>query len=112
MAEFVFLFRGGETLGSPEAMQAHMQKWVTWSKELTSKGQMKGGEPLEKGGKVLRGKSKNVTDGPYAETKDVVGGFMLITAPDLDHAVEISRGCPIFDTNGIVEVRPVMARTM
>jgi hypothetical protein len=108
MSEFLYIFRGSDAQQSPEAMQAHMGKWMAWMKDLTAKGNFKAGEPLEKQGKVLRGRDKTVTDGPYAEAKDLVGGFLLVSAKDLDHAVELSRGCPIFEVNGSVEVRPVM----
>jgi hypothetical protein len=58
----------------------------------------------------VKGKQKAVTDGPFAEAKDVVGGFTLIEARDLEQAVELSKGCPIFEVEGAVEVRPVMDR--
>jgi len=58
-------------------------------------------------GKVVKGRHKTITDGPYAETKDIVAGFTLVEARDLDQAVELSKGCPIFETDGAVEVRPV-----
>jgi hypothetical protein len=112
MSDFIFLFRGGESVGSPEQMQKHMQKWQSWMQELGKKGHFKSGEPLEKGGKVVKGSRKLVTDGPFAEAKDLVGGFMLITASTLDEAVELSKGCPIFEHDGIVEVRPVMKMSM
>ncbi|MGH9665817.1 MAG: YciI family protein [Bryobacteraceae bacterium] len=109
MSEFTYLFRGGAAPGSPEHTQQRMQKWVEWMKELGQKGQIKDpGHPLERTGKLVSGKQKTVTDGPYAETKDIVGGYMLIEARDLEHAVEISKGCPIFEAGGLVEVRPVM----
>jgi len=108
MSEFVYLFRGGEVTGSPEQIQQHMQKWGVWMKELGAKGVFKGGQPLERTGKIVKGKPKNVTDGPFAETKDVVGGFMTVEAKDIAHAVELSAGCPILETGGLVEVRPVM----
>jgi hypothetical protein len=109
MSEFLFLYRGGERPASPELMQKQMQKWVAWMKELGDKGHMKDpGHPLERTGKVVRGKPKTVTDGPYTETKDLVGGYTLVEARDLGHAVELSSGCPIFDVGGLVEVRPIM----
>jgi hypothetical protein len=80
-------------------------------KELSAKGHLKGGEPLGDSGRVLRGRNKSVTDGPYAEAKDVVGGYLLVQAKDLEHAVELSRGCPIFDRDGSVEVRPIRSMT-
>jgi hypothetical protein len=60
----------------------------------------------------VKGKQKTVLDGPFAETKDIVGGYTLIEARDLDQAVELSKGCPIFEVDGGVEVRPVMKLNM
>lgn len=113
MADFLFVFRGGTMSAmSADERQKHMQKWLAWSKELGAKGQMKSGEPLDNAGKVVRGKAKLVTDGPYAEAKDLVGGFILVNAKDLTEASEIAKGCPILEVDGTVEVRPVaqMAR--
>ncbi len=109
MSEFVFLYRGGERpVGSPELMQRRMQQWMGWMKELSDKGHIKDpGHPLERTGKVVKG-SQTVTDGPFAEAKDVVGGYTLVQARDLSHAVELTSGCPILEFGGFVEVRPVM----
>jgi len=113
MNEFLFLYRGGEAGGSPERAQQMMQKWMSWLKELGEKGHIKDqGQPLERTGKVVRGKQKTVTDGPFAETKDIVGGYTLIQARDLEQAVQLSKGCPIFEGDGAVEVRPVMKMSM
>jgi hypothetical protein len=111
MNDYVFLYRGANRGGSPEEMQQRMQKWMTWMKALAEQGHLKDrGHPLERMGKTVRGRQKSVTDGPFAEAKDAVGGYTLIQAPDLDAAVEISKGCPIFDADtGTVEVRPVLA---
>lgn len=109
MSEYVFLYRGGEAGRSPENTQQMMQKWMAWFKELTEKGHVKNqGHPLERTGKLVKGKQKMVIDGPFAETKDVVGGYSLIEARDLEQAVELSKGCPIFENEGAVEVRPVL----
>jgi hypothetical protein len=113
MSEFTYLFRGRDTSASPEQMQKTMEKWVAWFKELGAKGHIKDpGHPLEGTGKVVKGKQKTVNDGPYAEAKDVVGGYMLIEATDLEHAVEISKGCPILEVGGSVEVRPIQKFSM
>ena len=113
MSEFTFLFRGRDTSASPEQMQKTMEKWVAWFKELGAKGHIKDpGHPLQGTGKVVRGKDKIVNDGPYAEAKDIVGGYTLIEARDLDQAVEISKGCPILEVGGSVEVRPVQIFNM
>ena len=113
MNEYVFLYRGADRGGSPEAMQQRMQKWMTWMKELGQQGHIKDrGQPLERTGKLVTGKHKTVTDGPFAEAKDVVGGYTLVEAVSLDQAVELSKGCPIFEFEGAVEVRPVMKLNM
>jgi hypothetical protein len=113
MSEFVFLYRGGSRDGSPAEMQQVMQKWMNWLKELGDKGHIKDqGQPLERSGKLVKGKQKTVTDGPFAEAKDIVGGYTLIEARDLDQAAELSKGCPILERDGAVEVRPVMKLSM
>jgi len=114
MNEFLFLYRGGERGNESLAqMQQEMQRWMTWLGKLRESGNVKDtGQPLERGaGKVVKGKTRAVTDGPYAE-KDVVGGYTLVQAKDLAHAVELSLGCPIFEFGGVVEVRPVMKMNM
>ena len=108
MSEFLYLYRGGERQQTPAAMQQEMQRWMTWLKELGEKGHVKNpGHPLDRTGKVVSGKAKSVTDGPFAE-KDMVGGYTVIEAADLAQAAELSKGCPIFDNGGQVEVRPIM----
>ena len=113
MSEFVFLYRGGERPTSPDQTQKVMQKWTAWLKDLADKGHiLDRGQPLERTGKVVHGNQKSVTDGPYAEAKDLVGGYSLIQAKDVAHAAELSKGCPILETGGLVEVRPVMKMDM
>jgi len=112
MSEFTYLFRGGLSSASPEQRQQQLGRWMAWFKELGEKGVIADpsnppGHPLEAGGKVVRGTQKSVTDGPYAESKDIVGGYILVEARDLAQAVEISKGCPILEAGGSVEVRPV-----
>ena len=111
MSEFTYLFRGRKTSGSPEEMQKHFEKWVAWFKELGTAGRLKDpGHPLQNTGRVVSGSQKVVKDGPYAETKDVVGGYIIVEADDIDQAVELSKGCPILEAGGSVEVRPVQTR--
>jgi hypothetical protein len=117
MSEFTYLFRGGQANASPEQRQKQMEKWMAWFQDLGAKGFIKDprnppGHPLEATGKVVKGTQKTVTDGPYAEAKDVVGGYILVEARDLAQAVEASKGCPILETGGSVEVRPVQVLTM
>jgi len=111
MSEFLYIYRGGhrdKRQQSAEEMQQVMQKWMTWMQGLAEKGHLKDrGHPLEPDGKLVSAGGKNVTDGPYAE-KDLVGGFSLIEAKDLAQAAELSKGCPILERGGAVEVRPIM----
>jgi hypothetical protein len=112
MANFLYLFRGGYDTDpnvAAEQMQAHMEKWIAWMQQLGKAGHFKSGEPLDKGGRVLAGGRKtSIHDGPYAEAKDVVGGYLMVTAKDLEHATELARGCPILEREGsTVEVRAV-----
>ena len=90
-----------------------MQKWMAWFKDMAEKGHVKNqGQPLERAGKLVKGSQKAVVDGPFAETKDVIGGYSIIEAKDLNEAVELSKGCPILEVEGAVEVRPVMQLNM
>lgn len=113
MPSFLYIFRGdGMKRMSPQELQQSMQKWGAWIQQLSQQGHFKAGDPLETGGRVVRGKKKAVTDGPYAESKDLVGGYLLIEARNLDEATELSRGCPIFDNDGTVEIRPIASMNM
>jgi hypothetical protein len=109
MGEFLYLYRGGQRSETPAEGEQVMRKWTAWLKELAESGHLKDpGQPLDYEGKVVRGKARTVTDGPYPESKDLVGGFTLIEAKDLEEAAELSKGCPILENDGLVEVRPVM----
>jgi hypothetical protein len=113
MSDFVFLFRTTpadrqEHMGTPERAQQAMQRWLTWMRELEAKGHLQNpGQPLDVTGKVVRGSKKLVTDGPFAEAKDIVLGFIVVQARDLAQAVELAGGCPMLAGEGSVEVRPV-----
>jgi hypothetical protein len=108
MSEFMYLFRGPGPGGlSPQQSQAYVQKWRSWIKALTDKGRLKDpGAPLERKGKLVRG-SASITDGPFAE-KDIVGGYIIVEAQDVDEAARLAEGSPIDETGGLVEVRPIM----
>lgn len=114
MSEFVFLLRSDEesyqqAMGTPERAQKSMQAWIAWVQDLDAKGQLKsGGMPLERSGKTVRGQQLAVTDGPFTEAKDIVLGFIIIVARDLDHAVEIAKSSPLAQGGGGIEIRPVM----
>jgi hypothetical protein len=110
MKDFMLIFFGAseaENL-SPEEMQNHMGKWFAWIEKLKSTNNYVSGEALIPGGKTVKGKKAVVTDGPFAETKEVVGGFFIVKAKSLEEATQIAKDCPDLPLNGIVEVREVM----
>jgi hypothetical protein len=115
MKDFMLLFRGSvqseETFAnqSPEQMQAELAKWGKWMGSLAQQGKLGGGEALIPFGKVVRGTKKKITDGPFTEGKDIVGGYLLVKATDINEAIELSKGCPSLEgDDGSVEVREVM----
>jgi len=114
MEKFMLIFHGGEKNGaSPEQMQAHMGKWIAWIEKLSKTDQYVAGEPLLPGGKLISGPGgKTVTDGPYTEGKEVVGGFFIIKAKDMNDAVAISKDSPDYELGGSVQVRQVMKMDM
>jgi hypothetical protein len=112
MSEFVFLYRSTpeqhHDSWAPEKAQQAVARWRAWFKEMADKGQLKSiGQPLERAGAVVAGKQKTITDGPFAEVKDVIGGFSIIEAGDLRQASQIASGCPLLEAGGSVEVRPI-----
>lgn len=112
MSKFMLLFRADQNAIwnlSPEQMQQTMKKWMDWKETLEKDGHMKAvNERMDRSGKVVRGKDKAVTDGPYIEVKDSIGGLLIIEAADIHQAVELAKGCPILDSDGTVEVRPLI----
>lgn len=112
MAKFMYLFRGGDGRMaelSSEEKQKHMDEWRSWMSSLAEQGTFIDGLPLGREAKVVKGNDKLISDGPYTEGKEIVGGYLIVKAENLEQATEISKGCPIFkwDT-GIVEVREIM----
>lgn len=112
MSEFLLLFRGGDAgmaAMSPEELQADMARWHQWIGGLAEQGGTVNSEPLLPSGKTIAGISKLVTDGPFMEGKEMVGGYLLFQAASLDEATELALGCPILQfEDGNVEVREVM----
>ena len=115
MAKFLFVYRSGKDSRdsmSPEEMQQILQKWHSWIAEGLQKGWMLDpGDGLKKEGRVVNAR-KVVTDGPFVEAKEIVGGFSIIQAETLDAAAEIAKGCPVFLRGGTVEVRPLEGFTL
>jgi hypothetical protein len=115
MARFLFVYRNCTDVHgtmTPEEMQVMMQKWHAWISEGFEKGWMvDAGDGLKKEGRVV-GRQRVVTDGPFVESKEIVGGFSIVEADSLDDAAALAEGCPSLLVNGTVEVRPLAGFTV
>ncbi len=112
--QFLLLLRQPHGSGpgpTPEEMKVIMGRFMEWMKGLSAKGMVVGTNGLESAGTVLRGpRGATVSDGPFAEAKEIIGGYVLIRADNLNEAVEAARDCPGLDYQMAVEVRPVKTR--
>jgi len=109
MKDFMFLFRGPEDLQlTPEQSQVQMQKWLSWIAELTAKGRYTGGAPMMKEGKIVKGTKPMVTDGPFAEGKELMGGYLIIKAESLEEATGLAFGYPDYNLQCSVEIRELV----
>ena len=95
---------------TPEQAQAEMMKWAAFTKETVDRGVNRGGEALEPVQTATTVRVRNgrtlTTDGPFAETKEELGGFYLLECEDLDEAIELAAKTPTA-SRGSVEIRPI-----
>jgi hypothetical protein len=109
-AEYMLLFRGmhWDKNLSPDEIQEVMSRWIAWFDRLSQEGKAKAGQPLTATGKIVSGKKgQKVVDGPFAESKESIAGYILLQAASLDEAVKIAQECPGLDYGITVEVRLV-----
>lgn len=92
---------------SPEQMQQVADNWMAWFNRLKDEGKCAGGNPLEREGKIVSGANRVVSDGPFAESKETIGGYFLLTVNTLEEAVSIAKDCPGLPYGVRVEVRPI-----
>lgn len=118
MKDFMLIFRNtpeaeeAYTQQTPEAMEASLAKWSAWLGALAQQGYLAdGGQPLHPNGKLLQGKAKKITDGPYMEGKEIIGGYSIVKAMDYQGAIELAKGCPILDDEGTIEIREIVLFT-
>ncbi|RNI31963.1 hypothetical protein EFA69_05505 [Rufibacter immobilis] len=93
---------------SPEEMQKLVQAHMQWTEKLAQLGHLRGGDGLEETGAYIKGKNALVTDGPFIETKEMIGGYYLLQAESLEQVVELAKECPCHLWGGTTEVRPIM----
>ncbi|WP_338869295.1 YciI family protein [Spirosoma sp. SC4-14] len=114
MKTYLVLIRepdGRATVPSPEETHRHQFHWKTWIDEMIAKEHWQGGNSLSLTGKVVRSSTGNleVRDGPYrVHEQEIVGGYLLIRANDLDEATTLLQTCPVFDADGFIEIREMM----
>ena len=112
-SEYMLLIRG---MGwdkdlSPEEIQKIMVRWNAWYDGFVREGKVSGGQPLWREAKTVSGKKgRTVADGPFAEAKELIAGYVMCRVNDIDEAVEIAKGCPGLDYGLTIEVRPVAER--
>lgn len=112
MKEFLLIFRtaanSNATLPSPEQMQASMKQWQDWLGGIAAQNKLStAGNRLEQDGTVVK-PNNLVTNGPYVEIAEAIGGYSIIKAASLEEATEMSKGCPILQVGGNVEVRAIV----
>lgn len=109
-SEYLLLFRGTDwDKGlSPEELQKATGQFMSWFERLRQQGTVKAGQPLENQGRIISmQKGRSISDGPFVESKEAIGGYFLLVVDDLDQAVEIAKQCPVLPYGLSVEVRPV-----
>lgn len=113
-ARYLLLFRNAGEESHAHLTDAEREEltraWNDWYARLAAAGKVKDASPLALGGRVLEGKRGDVVkDGPFAEAKEVVGGYFIVQAAGLDEATEIARGCPGLRIGLSVEIREVLS---
>jgi hypothetical protein len=108
-SDYLLLFRGNvwDRGLSAAQLQKVVSDWMAWFERLKAEGKCLGGHPLEEQGKVVSGKQRTVADGPFAESKEAIGGYFYLTVAGEAEAIEIAKQCPGLEYGAVVEVRPV-----
>jgi hypothetical protein len=112
MDEYLILMRldliTKEAQPSPEQMQVYMKMYQDWVGGIAAQNKFIGGKGLSTEGKVIKA-DQLITDGPFAEVKESLAGFIMVRAKDFDDAVILAKSCPILQGNNSVEVRRVIS---
>lgn len=108
-SQYLLLFRGTNWHRelSANEIQEIMGRTNAWFERLANEGKSKAAQPLEGEGKTISYKNGTVADGPFAESKESIGGYLLLEVANFDEAMEIARGNPMIPYGLTVEVRPV-----
>ena len=106
--QFIFLFRGRDWDEGvpPEELQALMDRFTDWAQGLIDSGKVRGGQALGRTGAIVN--SRGVSDGPFIESKETIGGYSILAIDTLEEAIEIARTAPFMDFEGAIEIRPML----
>jgi len=110
MKDFMMIFLGASYEGlSPEKVQEQMGRWFGWQEQMAKDGREPKGNALTPVGRGISGKDRVISDGPLIEGKEMIGGYYVFKAKDLDDAQSVvEAGYPDFEMGGSVEIREVM----
>jgi hypothetical protein len=110
MNEYMLIFRheDGQKVASPEQMQIWMKQTMDWIGGIAAQNKYVGGNGLPMDGARVVGHSSVVTNGPFGDIKETIGGYVIVKAANVDEAVEFAKGCPVLQGEGnTVEVRKI-----
>jgi hypothetical protein len=115
MTEFMMIFRNEYNpsfIPSPEQMQASIKQWQDWMGGIAAQGKFVGTNRLSSAGSIIVKPNNVVTDGPYTELKEIIGGYIIVKANHINDAQKLAEGCPILEIGGNVEIRNVIPMVM
>ncbi len=109
MPQYMLLVKNDETVSlSPDQNQKIVEQYIAFARKLRSENRLLAGDELSSTGRLMRSKGGSIIDGPFAETKESVCGYFLIAADSYEHAVSLSRDCPVFLRGGMLEIREIV----
>lgn len=108
-SEYLLLVRGAAWYNrlSAEELQQAMNRFRAWFDALSERGVLKGAQPLAREARIVGNDRQVVFDGPFAETKEAIGGYFLVAVNSFDEAVEIAQACPGLEFGTEIEIRPI-----
>jgi len=105
-SDFILLFRGGLDAGlTPADTQRFMDQFMAWADRLAKEGKLRTGHPLGDQRRIVSGRNRVVSDGPFAESKETLGGYFVVEVADADEALAIAKVCPGLDYGIFIEIR-------
>lgn len=108
--DFLFLLRNtewGHDMPPSEALAA-LESMLGWVEDMRARGIFRAGQPLSPAGRVIRTAKGAAEDGPFAETKEIVGGFIMVRTNSIEEAEQEARKCPVLNLGMYIEVRPLL----